>query len=423
MFKMLFHPCRHLLLLVLLAGATLSCLGQDDIDFSVAPALVPALTNTDTNTAPVTTLAIDLLAPQRSFTYDGTGANILASSLNPSVMVDLLSAESETDTAIRDSVQTGQISPYNSGGSHLSTLFSRIGSSTNSGAGNSPQSSIESTSTSSNMDYEQSYGTNSDNSMNQMPGSDPHGDQSSWGATSASSWGVRSSTSVRSGAGSTAGNSASPPLSSGYQSGSSLSGDQSSGADDAHRSMAIATIGWKSTGLTVSRSTSNGIAATFSKGSTGFGAASTNRYIAGPGQSLDPNANPSISAASQSGSDRPQQPLFEQALTFSPSVGSAPGSSSPFRSFGETDFLHPNILGASTLSLAAKRNGQTSSQTDSRYKLKDQDNDNAIETSALNDRLSPVARSSRSSSTRRRAAKRTNPFLIGNSPASGKSSN
>ncbi len=85
----------------------------------VVPTLAPALTDTPA-TAPVTTLAPDLLVPLRSFTYDGTGAAIASTALSPEVYSsDPSPALVETDPAIRDSLQAGQASPFNQTGARI----------------------------------------------------------------------------------------------------------------------------------------------------------------------------------------------------------------------------------------------------------------------------------------------------------------
>ncbi len=90
---------------------------------SVSPNLSPPLT-TDPETAPITTLAIDLLAPQRSYIFDPTGASVSANALNPEIYSSTLSTSgSLTDTQLRDSSQTGHLSPY-AGAARLGVSFS-----------------------------------------------------------------------------------------------------------------------------------------------------------------------------------------------------------------------------------------------------------------------------------------------------------
>jgi hypothetical protein len=414
MFKQASRLFRALLLTGLFAGASLHCLGQDDIDFSVAPSLTPALTDANPNTALVTTVSTDLLAPQRIFTYDSTGANIDASSLDPTVRTDLLPAEAETDTAIRDSSQTGQTSPYSSGGSRVSTLFSRAGSSTDSGNGSSSESPVASSSNSSSTGYGRSYGTDFGDTTADASGAGAGGDQSSWGATStSSSWGGRSSGSARSGSGSSASVVSSNSLGSGIESGSSLSGNQRSATvDDVYRARAIPTIGWRPTGLSLSRSTLNGVPSSISRIPTSFGASATDRFVARPGQEQDPYASAGSFAGPQASSGA--------AFSFSPDSA---GSSSPFRGLGDGDFLRPNILRASKLPLAPRRSGKSSTEHRSRDSLQDAGTENALDTSASDYGLRPVGNSSRSRSAHGKAAKHINPYLSAESTSSGASSN
>ena len=79
----------------------------------------------DPQTAPITTLSIDLLAPQRTYVFDATGASVLANDLNPSIYASTLSSVvAETDTAVRDSSQAGHVSPFASGTTRLGLSFS-----------------------------------------------------------------------------------------------------------------------------------------------------------------------------------------------------------------------------------------------------------------------------------------------------------
>ncbi|AXC13425.1 hypothetical protein ACPOL_4148 [Acidisarcina polymorpha] len=80
----------------------------------VVPTLSPSLDEAPTST-PVTTLSIDLLSPQRTYTVDATGASVFANAFDPTVNAsDWSLAVAETDTAIRDSTQAGQYNPYGS---------------------------------------------------------------------------------------------------------------------------------------------------------------------------------------------------------------------------------------------------------------------------------------------------------------------
>lgn len=90
----------------------------------LSPGLAPSLTS-DPATAPVTTLAIDLLAPQRPFTFDPSGAAISSNALNPEIYSSSLnSSRAETDTQLRDASQTGQLSPYSTAARRLGLTLS-----------------------------------------------------------------------------------------------------------------------------------------------------------------------------------------------------------------------------------------------------------------------------------------------------------
>jgi hypothetical protein len=117
------RPLHILLLTALGSGFGPVLVAQDS-------PLSPPLTQ-GPQTAPITTLSIDLLAPQRTYIFDPTGASVLANDLDPSIFASTLSsAATETDTAIRDSSQTGHVSPFASGTTRLGLSFSgREGSS------------------------------------------------------------------------------------------------------------------------------------------------------------------------------------------------------------------------------------------------------------------------------------------------------
>ena len=90
----------------------------------VSPNLSPELT-ANPDTEPITTLAIDLLAPQRPYIFDATGASLSANRLNPSIYSSSLSSSiAQTDTQLRDSSQTGHISPYAAAAQRLGLSFS-----------------------------------------------------------------------------------------------------------------------------------------------------------------------------------------------------------------------------------------------------------------------------------------------------------
>lgn len=89
----------------------------------VSESLSPSLTASGIS-APVTTLSPDLLAPQRTFTYDAAGASIFANALSPEVSATVLNSAAQTDTAIRDASQAGQVSPYFQAAGRLGLSFS-----------------------------------------------------------------------------------------------------------------------------------------------------------------------------------------------------------------------------------------------------------------------------------------------------------
>ncbi len=107
--------------LVLTTLTTVCAYAQID---PVSPTLAAPLT-TDPETAPITTLAIDLLAPQRPYIFDPSGASVIANALNPAIYSSSLSsAPVQTDTQVRDSSQTGHLSPYAAAANRLGLSFS-----------------------------------------------------------------------------------------------------------------------------------------------------------------------------------------------------------------------------------------------------------------------------------------------------------
>jgi hypothetical protein len=444
MFKSAFKLSR-ILPLIGFSLVCLRCVAQFDIDFSVAPALTPGLADSNPNTGLITTLSIDLLAPQRNFTYDVTGASILANSLDPSIRVDVYPAEGETDTGIRDSSQSGQFNPYGAGGSRLSTLFSGAGAAPRTGSAPPPASAVDQPATQASMDYGQPYSTDPPSSSatpttSETASNDTY--RSSWGSssptassTSSSNWGSRPASGARSdvgsspqpgGASSSPGSSPNSSLGSGYQSGSSLASAQSSASvDDPYRYQADPNIGWRSTGLARSRPTANGIPSGLTKQPTTFGRGSIDRFISRPGQIpgqiQDPYA-PTVSspgsqpASSGSKGESEGQQSFARDLTFTPrSDAAGSGDSSPFRSFGEGDFLQPNILDAGRISLPSKTGSSASGRRQS--ELGQSDQQKPLQTSASHyglksekDLMTSPYRSSRGAN-----GKRVNPYLAGDS--------
>jgi hypothetical protein len=413
-FKRSGRSSRTLLLLGFFLGVGLPCFAQFDLDFSVAPSLTPALTDSNSNTALPTTLSPDLLAPQRTFVYDATGSNILASDLDPSLRVDLLGAETETDTGIRDSTQTGQISPYGATTSRLSTLFSGEGSTNRAGNTTSPLDSIPATTNY--LENWQTYGTDS---ASTSAGSTPSGAAS--GEDHGSSWGGRPSRAARAGAGSGAASSSQDAatgasLASGYQSGSSLASTQDTAITDLYRSRPNTGIGWRMSELTVSRPPGEGITTIRSREPLTFAAASTDRFIARPGQIPGQNQDPY--APVSTGTETPATSHADQELHFSHDTSFAaradsdtsPGSS-PFRSFGDTDFLQPDILGASRISSSASQASSASQRR--RPQTTASDLDNPLGTSASGYGLKSIQQSSKSRSSHEKHGRRIDPNTTG----------
>ncbi len=86
---------------------------------------VAPLLTANPDAVPITTLSIDLLAPQRPFIFDPTGSSLLANAMDPSIYAATLStAPAETDGQLRDSSQTGRISPFAAGTTRLGLSFS-----------------------------------------------------------------------------------------------------------------------------------------------------------------------------------------------------------------------------------------------------------------------------------------------------------
>jgi hypothetical protein len=92
--------------------------------FPLSTGLAPSLTD-DPQTAPVTTLATDLLAPQRPYIFDPSGSSVISNALNPTLYSSSFSLSLvETDTQIRDSSQAGHLSPYTAAAQRLGLNFS-----------------------------------------------------------------------------------------------------------------------------------------------------------------------------------------------------------------------------------------------------------------------------------------------------------
>jgi hypothetical protein len=410
-----FKLYRFLLFAAFLAVSTLHCLAQFDIDFSVAPVLAPSLTDSPT-TAPVTTLSIDLLAPQHVFVYDATGASISANNLDPVIRADVGAAPAETDTAIRDSSQAGQLNPYSTGSSRLSTLFSGAGATARAGTGSPSPASADETAPQSTSQQYMEYGQPSSTAAQPPVPSGSENYQSSWGsggsATSGSSWGSRSIPSPRAGAGSASQSGAS--LDAGSQSGSDMaSPEMSPAAIDRYSTQVHSNIGWTSAQLARSRPTANGIPSTVSSGPTIFGVRSIDRFSAHPGQSQDPYASVPNSAAVPPSTGGSQSP--DSTLTFSQPDTGASGSSSPFRSFGDEDFFQPNILAVGKIDIFAdsRRSSSNRERLSSRIGTT-----NPLETSASHYGLESRRTSTAlSRSNRNRNGEHVNPYLTDDASA------
>jgi hypothetical protein len=92
--------------------------------FPLSTGLAPSLTD-DPQTAPVTTLATDLLAPQRPYIFDPSGASVVSNALNPAIYASSFSGSLvKTDTQIRDSSQAGHLNPYLASAQRLGLSFS-----------------------------------------------------------------------------------------------------------------------------------------------------------------------------------------------------------------------------------------------------------------------------------------------------------
>jgi hypothetical protein len=163
----------------------------------VAPPLSPGfLDTTTTKTEPVTNLTYDLLVPQRPSIFDPTGASILTNSLNPEIIAtDFSSAVTQTDTALRNSTQSGRFNPYGANAARSAliaggesddatamTVATRVRPGQNAGIGSSGGTIVPGN----DADYDPGYDAE--------PNSVYHsswGGNSAAGAPDASSWGVK----------------------------------------------------------------------------------------------------------------------------------------------------------------------------------------------------------------------------------------
>jgi trimeric autotransporter adhesin len=142
----------------LLASLFAACAyAQDPLSSSLAPMLTD-----NPETAPVTTLSIDLLAPQRPFIFDPTGAAVSGNGLDPSIYSSTLASSlAQTDTEIRDSSQTGQVSPYAQAAKRLGINFSGSGNSSADGSRNISSGATNMQHGGSSSSYQSSWGSSS----------------------------------------------------------------------------------------------------------------------------------------------------------------------------------------------------------------------------------------------------------------------
>jgi len=219
-----FRPFRILVLASIGAGISTFGLAQQ-AEFTLTPQLATPLTvsaslTDDPHTAPVTTLAIDLLAPQRPFIYDPTGSSVSWNTLDPAVYSSaLLSPAAETDTSLRDASQTGQFSLYAPGASRSALSLSAVAGATSSpgrsGSAAEPLADADSSQGDSIQGYDREGGSDYRSSW---------GVSSSFGTqTAESSWGVKSTGVSSRGVNGSASFDRSGPLDSAFTSTSSLS--------------------------------------------------------------------------------------------------------------------------------------------------------------------------------------------------------
>src|SRR5271170_5200406 len=201
MFVRVFSRPFRVLLIAGFAAGVLPCSVAQYSEFSLTPplanpaSLAPSLTD-NPQSAPVTTLAVDLLAPQRPFTYDPTGSSVSATQLDPAIYSSALNSSSaETDTALRDASQTGQLSLYAPKAIGTALSFSGRAGAASSLIGNNSAGAAD----------EPAAEADSGQGYNGEAASDSRsswGTSSSFGArTAASSWGARTTEASRSGQG------------------------------------------------------------------------------------------------------------------------------------------------------------------------------------------------------------------------------
>jgi hypothetical protein len=319
----IFPKLRILLVAAVCAGLPRCLPAQIPTDIPVdIPTLSQPLTD-NPGSAPVTTLDTDLITPYRPFAYDPTGANILSTSLSPLIdTTNTSTVRAETDTAIRDSSQTGQISPYAAIASRLGLAApGETGSATDSNQFGTPAVGAH-------------FGVGSEEG-------DGNSDQSSWGTSS--SFGPQSAASLR-------GARAKSNERLGVKQSASSDNDLSSATSEDNRSSTSTPSGRRNRDGTASLRTMPGT--TMARGGSQR-PGSTGRSAGMPSSSVSPG--PSDIGAPTSG---------EAALAFSPQsyVGYSFGES-PFSSpggNGERTFLNPNIFAVATPRL--KTSGESSGE-------------------------------------------------------------
>ena len=332
----------------------------------VSPNLSPELT-ANPDTEPITTLAIDLLAPQRPYIFDATGASLSANRLNPSIYSSSLSSSIvQTDTQLRDSSQTGHLSPYAAAAQRLGLSFS----------GSDDSSSEDNRGTSNGL----FRGALPGQSGNYESGTD-EASQSSWGTSSSfggqsdqSSWGTGRLNVSRLGRTQPGSSDASPGIkgelttasnSNSYSAGN-LGGNRSNrsngfssrysiGGSSSDSANSLAS-GSNSTNSLVSRYGGSGV------NSSGRGGMDL-RTRSASSQDNSGELQPGGTAGTSNGTSRDKPGVANNTLSFFPqaSYSQSPLGESPFSSPSGADelhFLNPNIYAATSqgrsLSLSEK---------------------------------------------------------------------
>ncbi len=335
----------------------------------VSPNLSPELT-ANPDTEPITTLAIDLLAPQRPYIFDATGASLSANRLNPSIYSSSLSSSIvQTDTQLRDSSQTGHLSPYAAAAQRLGLSFS----------GSDDSSSEDNRGTSNGL----FRGALPGQSGNYESGTD-QASQSSWGTSSSfggqsdqSSWGTGRLNVSRLGRTQPGSSDAGPGIkgelttasnSNSYSAGN-LSGNRSNRSNGFSSRYSIGGSSSDSTNSLASGSNStNSLASRY--GSSGVNSSGRGgmdlRTRSASSQDNSGELQPGGTAGASNGTSRDKPGVANSTLSFFPqaSYSQSPLGESPFSSPSGADelhFLNPNIYAARSqghvLSLSEKGSG------------------------------------------------------------------